>query len=98
MNGRKGKSGQIAIFLVLILAGLVLLFALIMLRIIMPYNLPVHYAGIIFLFLGINPGIFFWLFIGKKFPPKGYWKFLFILTILIELIAAVMFHPQVYYY
>jgi len=28
MNGRKGKSGQIAIFLVLILAGLVLLFAL----------------------------------------------------------------------
>ena len=77
---------------------LVLLFVLIMLRIIMPYNLPVHYAGIIFLFLGINPGIFFWLFIGKKFPPKGYWKFLFILTILIELIAAVMFHPQVYYY
>ena len=28
MNGRKGKSGQIAIFLVLLLAGLVLLFAL----------------------------------------------------------------------
>ena len=28
MNGRKGKSGQIAIFLVLILAGLVLMFAL----------------------------------------------------------------------
>jgi len=28
MNGRKGKNGQIAIFLVLILAGLVLLFAL----------------------------------------------------------------------
>ena len=77
---------------------LILLFVVIFIRIVMPYNLPVHFAGAIVLFLGINPGIFLWLFLGKRFPPKGYWKFLFLLTIFIELVAALMFHPQVYYY
>lgn len=41
------------------------------------------------LFLGINPGIFFWIFVRRRFAPAAYWKLLFTLTLLIELYALV---------
>ena len=48
---------------------------------------PVRYGFIplVFLFLGINPGIFVWLGIKKRFPPAGYWRLLFNVTLIIEI-------------
>ena len=42
-------------------------------------------APAILLFLSINPGIFIWLFIFKRFPSKAYLKTVFILALLLEL-------------
>ena len=43
------------------------------------------------LFLGINPGIFIWLFLFKRFPSARYSRTLLIIAILLEL--AYFFMP-----
>ena len=94
-GGNEGpKRGPSAWFFI----DMIFLFVLIFVRIIAPYNLPTHFAPAIILFLGINPGIFIWLFAAKKFPPENYWKALFVIVLLLELVFAFLFHPQVYYY
>ena len=52
--------------------------------------------ALIVLFLGINPGIFIWLFIFKRFPPERYSKLLFILAIILQ-IGGILIHYFAYY-
>ncbi len=54
------------------------------------------YWPVIILFLGINPGIFIWLGIRKRFPPAGYSKALLLIAILIEIIGFVYY--LIYYH
>ena len=44
---------------------------------------------LIVLFLGINPGIFIWLLVFKRFPPKSYSKALFFIALLLQIIGTI---------
>ena len=46
-----------------------------------------NYAAPVILFLSINPGIFLWLFILKKFPTAAYFRTVLFIAFLVELIA-----------
>ena len=76
---RQQLTGRTGIWLI---SDIVLLVFLIMANVI-------FYSGsilpVMVLFLGINPGIFIWLFVFKKFPPEGYWKLLFYISLILEI-------------
>jgi len=44
-----------------------------------------NYLSVVLLFLGINPGIFIWLFLLHRFPSEAYSKLLFFMSLLLEL-------------
>lgn len=44
--------------------------------------------AMIVLFLGINPGIFVWLLLFKRFPPKAYSKALFLIALLLQFLGS----------
>ena len=47
------------------------------------------FVPLVVLFLGVNPGIFIWLFVFKKFPPKNYSKALFFIALLLQIIGTI---------
>ena len=55
------------------------------------------YWPVVILFLGVNPGVFIWLGIRKRFPPARYSKSLLLFAILIE-IAGLAYYYTYYYY
>ena len=46
-----------------------------------------NFIAPVILFLAVNPGIFLWLFIVKKFPSAGYFKLAVFIAILFEIVA-----------
>ena len=55
-----------------------------------------NFVAPVILFLAVNPGIFLWLFVMKKFPTAGYFKLAVLIAIVCEIVAiysdrAVMF-------
>ena len=55
-----------------------------------------NFVAPVILFLAVNPGIFLWLFVMKKFPTAGYFKLAVLIAIVFEIVAiysdrAVMF-------
>lgn len=46
-----------------------------------------NYAAPVVLFLSINPGIFLWLFLLKKFPTAGYFKIVLFIAVILEIYA-----------
>lgn len=65
---------------------IVLLFALSFVNVIIePYG---TYLPLIVLFLAINPGIFIWLFVFKRFPPERYSKTIFIVVIILQVVGT----------
>ena len=69
-------------------ADLILLFGLIFMTI-SQVNPIQHYIATAVVFLSINPGLFIWGLLGKKFPPKFYWVIVFIITVAIEMFAII---------
>ena len=52
----------------------------------------------IVLFLGINPGIFIWIFLFKRFPSKIYCKILFIVAVFLQIAGMAMKYTMYYYH
>ena len=46
-------------------------------------------AAPIILFLGINPGIFIWLLVLRRFPSKTYSKVLFVFALILQLLGSI---------
>lgn len=70
-------------------ADIILLFLLVLVTVFSFENSGLHYAALAVVFLSINPGLFIWALLGKKFPPKFYWVMVFIITVAIEIFAIV---------
>ena len=46
-----------------------------------------NFLAPVVLFLAVNPGIFLWLFVMKKFPSAGYFKLAVFIAIILEIVA-----------
>ena len=90
MNGTP-SSNDVVWFIIDIIAMFVLVFLNNMI-----FRRWDFYWPIIILFLGINPGIFIWLAVFRRFPPARFSKLLLCIAILIEVIGFLYF--MIYYH
>ncbi len=58
---------------------------------------PVIFPGI-FLFLCLNPGIFVWLFLFKRFPSKAYLKAVFLISLFLFLYSVFIHNAGYIFY
>ncbi|MBQ6559765.1 MAG: hypothetical protein IJL85_02945 [Erysipelotrichaceae bacterium] len=97
INGSSTTANDIVWFIIDFIA----LFILIFLNTMM-FRHWQFYWPIIILFLGINPGIFVWLGLFKRFPPAKYSKCLLFTAILIEAVGFlyyfVYYHGYYYFF
>lgn len=94
-GGNEKPQSSISMWFV---ADIILLFVLVFITTSFFESTPLNMAALVVVFLSINPGLFIWYLLGKRFPPKFYWVMVFIIAVALEIFAIVdgLFRQYIY--